>query len=306
MENERSDSAGHIFLRTFLLVLIFVAVVVCLLIIGWRRNPDRSVLGGVPFFASKADGSDTVLPAAGQGQTLPVQSAGAPEDVQTPGSFDAVAYLTESADGETAPDPASGAVSDALDSVPARLPDIDPESWELILANPTHSIADYHPKTAVFEDVELDERIIPDMEAFVEDARSQGLEVVMNSGYRSYEEQQWLFDKKVQQYDGDEETAATIVARPGTSEHQTGLAADITDGWYEFKNESLEDTELYQWMSTHCQDYGFIVRFPKGKEEITGIIYEPWHFRYVGKEAAAYIMEHQLTLEEFLASYGIN
>ena len=306
MENERSDSAGHIFLRTLCIVLILLAVVVCLLITGWKRNPDRSVLNRVPFFASKTNGSDTVPAAAGQGQTLPVQSAGALKDVQTPGSFDAVAHLTESADGETAPDPASGAVSDALDSVPARLPDIDPESWELILANPTHSISDYHPKTAPFEDVELDERIIPDMEAFVEAARSQGLEVVMNSGYRSYEEQQWLFDNKVQQYDGDEETAATIVARPGTSEHQTGLAADITDGWYEFKNESLEDTDLYQWMSTHCQDYGFIVRFPKGKEDVTGIIYEPWHFRYVGKEAAAYIMEHQLTLEEFLASYGIN
>ena len=60
---------------------------------------------------------------------------------------------------------------------------------------------------------------------------------------------------------------------------------------------------MYQWMEAHCQDYGFIVRFPDGKEDITGIIYEPWHFRYVGVEAATYIMEHNLTLEEFVALY---
>ena len=69
------------------------------------------------------------------------------------------------------------------------------------------------------------------------------------------------------------------------------------------KDASLENTEMYQWMSQHCDEYGFIVRFPKGREDITGIIYEPWHFRYVGKEAAAYIMEHDLTLEEFLELY---
>lgn len=93
------------------------------------------------------------------------------------------------------------------------------------------------------------------------------------------------------------------MARPGTSEHQTGLACDITDQYYELKNSSLEDTALYRWMSKHCQDYGFIVRYPKDKEDVTGIIYEPWHFRYVGKEAAGYIMEHDLCLEEFLDLY---
>lgn len=106
----------------------------------------------------------------------------------------------------------------------------------------------------------------------------------------------------MEQY-GSEEEAAAIVAPPGTSEHQTGLACDITDQYYELKNSSLEDTALFQWMSQHCQEYGFIVRYPKDKEDVTGIIYEPWHFRYVGEEAAAYIMEHGLCLEEFLALY---
>ena len=69
------------------------------------------------------------------------------------------------------------------------------------------------------------------------------------------------------------------------------------------KNSELENTELYQWLSAHCHEYGFIVRYPKDKEEVTGIIYEPWHFRYVGVEAATYIMENGLCLEEFIALY---
>ena len=183
-----------------------------------------------------------------------------------------------------------------------KRPDVDIDSWEFILANPDNSVKEYAPKTAPVEGVELDERIVPAMQEFLEAARSEGLWVVLASGYRSYEEQQYLFQEKVAQY-GDEDVAATIVARPGTSEHQTGLAADITDQYYDIKKQSLEETELYQWMSAHCQDFGFIVRYPQDKEDITGIIYEPWHFRYVGKEAAAYIMENSLTLEEFLELY---
>ena len=140
------------------------------------------------------------------------------------------------------------------------------------------------------------------MEDLIAAARAEGLSVYLSSAYRDYNNQAYLFNRKVEQY-GNEEEAAAIVARPGTSEHQTGLACDITDQYYELKNSSLEDTALYRWMSRHCQDYGFIVRYPKDKEDVTGIIYEPWHFRYVGKEAAGYIMEHGLCLEEFLDLY---
>ena len=151
------------------------------------------------------------------------------------------------------------------------LPDIDIDSWEYVLVNAEHSIGEYAPELGEFEGQKLDQRILEP------------------------------FNRKVEQY--GEEQAATIVSRPGTSEHQTGLACDITDEYYELKNESLENTALYQWMSRHCQEYGFIVRYPKDKEEITGIIYEPWHFRYVGVEAATYMVEHNLCLEEFVALY---
>lgn len=180
-------------------------------------------------------------------------------------------------------------------------PKIDPDDWMFILANPWNDISDYEPALGTLEGQQFDERIIEPMRDFALAARDEGLSVVLSSGYRSYATQTYLFNRKVSQY--GEEVAATIVARPGTSEHQTGLCCDITDRYYEMKDESLEDTALYQWMSEHCQEYGFIVRFPKGREDVTGIIYEPWHFRYVGKEAASYIMEHDLTLEEFLALY---
>ena len=181
------------------------------------------------------------------------------------------------------------------------LPDIDIDSWEYVLVNAEHSIGEYAPELGEFEGQKLDQRILEPMQSFVAGARAEGLSVFLSSGYRGYEEQQYLFNREVEQY--GEEQAATIVSRPGTSEHQTGLACDITDEYYELKNESLENTALYQWMSRHCQEYGFIVRYPKDKEKITGIIYEPWHFRYVGVEAATYMAEHNLCLEEFVALY---
>ena len=181
------------------------------------------------------------------------------------------------------------------------LPDIDINSWEYVLVNADHSIGEYAPELGEIEGQKLDQRILEPMQQFVADARAEGLSVFLSSGYRGFEEQQYLFNRKVEQY--GEEQAATIVSRPGTSEHQTGLACDITDEYYELKNESLENTALYQWMSRHCQEYGFIVRYPKDKEKITGIIYEPWHFRYVGVEAATYMAEHNLCLEEFVALY---
>ena len=180
-------------------------------------------------------------------------------------------------------------------------PDIDPDDWMYILANPWNDIGDYTPELETLEGQQFDERIIGPMQEMADAARAKGLHVFLSSGYRSYETQTYLYNRKVSQY--GEAVAQTIVAKPGTSEHQTGLCCDITDQYYEMKDASLENTQMYKWMSQHCDEYGFIVRFPKGKEDITGIIYEPWHFRYVGKEAAAYIMEHDLTLEEFLELY---
>ena len=186
------------------------------------------------------------------------------------------------------------------------LPDVDLTSWELMLVNTEHTLDESYepPEIVKLSDSQcpVDSRIADALTAFAEAAQAEGLPVYLSSGYRAYSEQQYLYQRKIGQGYSAEE-AAKIVAVPGTSEHQTGLCCDITDYYREMKDSSLEDTATYQWMKEHCQEYGFIVRYPNDKQDITKIIYEPWHFRYVGVEAATYIMENNLCLEEFLALY---
>lgn len=170
-----------------------------------------------------------------------------------------------------------------------------------MLVNHWNGIGEYVPELEAMENnQQFDTRAAEALRQFIQAARDEGLSVYLSSTYRDYNTQSNLYNNKVAVY-GD--TAWTIVAEPGTSEHQTGLAADITDKYYQLKDSSLENTELFQWMSQHCQEYGFIVRYPADKQDITGVIYEPWHFRYVGVEAATYIMENDLCLEEFVALY---
>lgn len=182
------------------------------------------------------------------------------------------------------------------------LPKIDITSWEYTLVNADNNIGEYAPELVDIENGQkFDTRAADALKEFMAAASAEGLNVYLSSTYRDYATQEYLYNRKVSQY--GETVAKTIVAPPGTSEHQLGLAADITDQYYESKNESLENTDLFQWMSAHCAEYGFIVRYPKDKTDVTGIMYEPWHFRYVGVEAATYIMDNGLCLEEFVALY---
>jgi len=157
-----------------------------------------------------------------------------------------------------------------------------------------------------------DSRITDAVKKMIADARStENVRIIALSAYRDYEYQKELFDDKVQRLQQEKgysvskarEEAATVVAVPGTSEHQLGLALDLVDARHVKLDESQENTDAYKWLSKHCAEYGFIVRYPNGKTDITGIIYEPWHFRYVGVEAATYIMENGITLEEYLSDH---
>lgn len=114
------------------------------------------------------------------------------------------------------------------------------------------------------------------------------------SGYRSYQYQTQLYNNYVNLH--GEEEANTFSAKPGFSEHQTGLTFDLKD----FNGQLVEDPITSQWIKDNCAQYGFIVRYPEGKEDITGYIYEPWHLRYVGEEVANQIMNNNTTLEQYL------
>ena len=131
-------------------------------------------------------------------------------------------------------------------------------------------------------------------------AKQQGFDLVAFSGYRSFEYQTTLYDNYVKR-DG-QAAADRYSARPGYSEHQTGLAFDIGERGKEdvWLTEEFGETPAGQWLFTHAQEYGFILRFPQNKEEITGYMYESWHYRYVGKEVAKEITKKNITLEEYL------
>lgn len=126
------------------------------------------------------------------------------------------------------------------------------------------------------------------------DAEVEGITLTVVSGYRSYERQTTLYNNYVAR-DG-KVNADTYSARPGHSEHQTGLAADLN-----LVDTSFENTKAGKWLAQNCYKYGFILRYPKGKEAITGYIYEPWHFRFIGDEAKnLYNNGNWISLEEYL------
>ena len=188
-------------------------------------------------------------------------------------------------------------------------PEIDIHSWEYMLANSYNSISEYEPAYALFEGQGINQNIAQAAPDFIQAARSAGFNVWCSTANRNYEFLQtryWNYVNSVK----DPVAAADQMLGPGLSDHQTGLALDFTDrinynaNFNECEDGYMKDTELYQWLVEHCAEYGFILRYPEGKEEYYGTpCQHPAHFRYVGKEAAEYIMANNLCLEEFIMLY---
>lgn len=191
-----------------------------------------------------------------------------------------------------------------------ELKEADGESWALTLVNPTTFMEeDYKPKVAEIENnLYFDARAVSHLQEMLSDGRKEGLDFWVCSAYRTREKQEALFENKVYRVMNEEglgyaaavEKAGTEVAYPGTSEHELGLAVDIVAKDYQVLDKKQENTEEAKWLRENCWRYGFILRYPTDKTEETGIIYEPWHYRYVGKKAAKEIMEQGLCLEEYL------
>ncbi len=176
------------------------------------------------------------------------------------------------------------------------------QPWNLVLINKhnkmTKSIEPTLITTANGE--KIAEKIYPSLKKMFEDAEKEGFSPELTSGYRSEKEQEALYKNKVKEYRelGHSKREAVnltnkFAAKPGYSEHETGLAADIN-------SKDGDSRELYTWLEDNSYKYGFILRYPQEKEDITGIEYEPWHYRYVGTEAAEYIYHNDMTLEEYL------
>lgn len=174
-------------------------------------------------------------------------------------------------------------------------------SKEILLVNTENPLPqDYQPENLVnlyeqknkhFQlakvDIEVCESVYQAMDAMFAAAQKDGVEgFIITSGYRSHEKQKEVFST----------SADGIAAKPGESEHETGLAFDVTA----YGNENFELTPQFEWISKHCAEYGFIIRYPKDMEDVTGVPFEPWHYRYVGTSHAKEIMDKGITLEQYL------
>lgn len=190
-------------------------------------------------------------------------------------------------------------------------PDVAALPWNLMLVNNRNPV----PDDWEIEFVELsngrrvDARMYPDLQQMFDDCRAAGLTPKVITAYRTYDDQKDMLMVKYRKYrdqgyshEEAQAMALKVASYPGYSEHQLGLAVDITTA----NSEKCSSSSVQDWMKKNCAKYGFIWRYPGSKTDITGIDNEDWHFRYVGKEAAAYIMENGLCLEEYLnQEYGI-
>ncbi len=186
------------------------------------------------------------------------------------------------------------------------------DDWNLILVNKQHPIPDDYEFSlgTISGSMKCDERVVAPLKDMVRAAHKDGVNLIICSPYRDINRQTMLFNNKVNRYmDGGMSymdaynLASQAVTVPGSSEHQIGLAVDIVTNGYSTLDEGFGDTAAGKWLYENSARYGFILRYPKGKEHITSIEYEPWHFRYVGVEAATLITDEGICLEEFWNRY---
>lgn len=184
--------------------------------------------------------------------------------------------------------------------------------WNMVLVNGEHPMEEgYVPQLMELEEgLSVDARILDAAKEMLSDAKKAGLHIDVCSAYRSVERQEQVFGDSMKErvrdgmsyWDAFNETAQNV-ALPGTSEHALGLALDLISNQFTELDERQETTAEAKWLKENCHKYGFILRYPPEKTNITGIIYEPWHYRYVGVEDATKIMQLGVTLEEYLQDY---
>lgn len=230
----------------------------------------------------------------------------------------AIHILPESPDGEirtaessqTESEWSDSQETDAQERLRTERTPLSDLSEDILLVNKENPLPDtYRPELVKLRSygVEVAQEMYEDLTNMLNDGEAEGLVFWVASGYRSMERQRELLDEDIEALmrrgSSPSEAYEEVVQETmpvGCSEHATGLAVDIVAKDYQILDEKQERTEEIQWLQENCSRYGFILRYPKGKEDITKVSYESWHFRYVGKAAAEEIMESGLTLEEYL------
>lgn len=243
---------------------------------------------------------------------LPTSSGG--QDIQSHESISQSSSPSESSQEVISSEQVNQKEIEELESQLVPTPDVHSSDWNLILVNQANRLTEdlnFDPYTASSGEI-IDARVAEDFERMIVDGEAQGLRFIFESGYRSYEYQEQIYNNVYTNHlnNGHSEEEAKkltedFIALPGTSEHMTGLALDITEPSIHHLENGLivefEDTEEGKWLHENAPMYGFVLRYPRQKEGVIDVNYESWHFRYVGKESALYMKEHNLALEEYVA-----
>lgn len=273
-KSKSNDKKAFRFLCIMLTVIILFVATVCIFI-GKRNDNLREASVNATQQISSESSSSSTTQAKAQDTTKAPETTKSPL-VEKPGTFENPTIIK-----------------------------INEENWQLTLVNSYYRIPnDYEPDLVYVcgSSERLDKKVAEHYEKMYEAAKVDGVTLTPCSGYRSYELQERNYNNKIAFYESQgysnkdaKVKAATIIMPPGSSEHNLGYAMDIVcvDEWF-------EDTEEFKWLTENAADYGFIMRYPKDKQDITRVIYEPWHWRYVGVETAKELKSSGLVLEEYL------
>ena len=304
--------------RSVTVIAVIAVVVLCVTVYMIKSNPNNRNAGGIPEGEATVSTLDqTSATGVTEQNSLQDDETTAEKTSKTEASTTAiekttaekttVAETTTKEKTTTAKD-ATAAKGEYEYAYAGFNPSVADTSvpWNLLLVNRDYILPeDFTVKKATAVDgyvTELDYRVAGPYTEMYNAAKKEGMTLVPLSGFRRVSTQHKNFEKKIEKYRSQgyskaeaTQIAATIVLPPGTSEHNAGLAMDICS-----LETSFEKTKEFRWLQEHAADYGFILRYPKEKQDITKITYEPWHWRYVGKETAKAIKASGKCLEEYL------
>ncbi|WP_276354112.1 M15 family metallopeptidase [Cohnella caldifontis] len=304
-----------------------LAFVIALGIVGWvfHMKGGDDVLGTAGAGPADSPSAAPVTPSSQPSETAvqtdsPTAPAATPPESSAKPTGPASLPSADPGPADGNPDDSAALPAWAADNLPSRtirteddLAVITNASSLYVLVNKKRNLpSDYVPRDLTVPDVpfsfsgdsdkkKMRKEAAAALEKLFAGAEKAGIRLKAVSGYRSYARQKAIFDANAAAKGAEE--ANRTSAHPGQSEHQTGLAMDVSSASVGYAlEESFGKTEEGRWLAAHAADYGFIIRYPKGKESITGYTYEPWHIRYLGKEAAAEVAESRLTLEQFFGT----
>lgn len=313
-KRRRKKKANPLLPLVVLLLVAIVVLVILLVTMGNDPAPDTgadvSTTTSATTEAEDTTDTEVTTTTTTENKTTTTSTTASKQTTAKPGTTTSPQYTDRYIDGEGMLQFAAGNNYVQSQSATAKTP------WNLLLVNDWNPMEKgYDTKVqmktvdrrAINNNQKVDARIYDDLMKMLDAGKAYNIGV--QSSYRPYSKQEQLYWAQVDRMRGTysdpvvmQSKAGEVVKRPGFSEHNTGLAVDLYGSGDYSLSETFANTAAYDWLIENCADYGFILRFPKGKESVTGVIYEAWHFRYVGDAKIAHeIMDKGLCLEEYLA-----